>query len=425
MLTLLLSLPARALTLDQAWAAATDHDLQLALARERSIQADTMRGKAWSALQPRLDVGAQYVINNTEIALDFSSMIPEEFAAIVYPDGPPPPTIVQEKAFWQGDVTLSQRLVSGPAIPLLRAAYGFSAAGRDDLRAAEVESKTRVAAAFYGQLTAERAMAVAEQGVALAQSQLALAQRQSEAGLIDERAMVQARLGLSRAERDLRTAQEGVTSARTGFELAAGIPGTDLELPEPMAVPTGLDAALIQARERRPDLQAAARRAEAMHHQRLAQDLRWLPAIDGVATYSYTQNPGFNDQNWNWRIVLAASWNLWDGGLRFAESRETASQVRAAEFGRELLEDSIVREITVAFESYARAQSGLVSVENERALAAQSLELAETSYAAGGASFLEVEQARLMVQATELSALRERMARDLAAIELLARTGSL
>ena len=26
-----------------------------------------------------------------------------------------------------------------------------------------------------------------------------------------------------------------------------------------------------------------------------------------VLTYSYTENPGFSDTNWNWRVVLAAA----------------------------------------------------------------------------------------------------------------------
>ena len=58
--------------------------------------------------------------------------------------------------------------------------------------------------------------------------------------------------------------------------------------------------------------------------------------IDAIGSYNYTENPGFNDQNWTWRVVLQGQWAFWDGGLRIAERRETASQYRAAELTAEL-----------------------------------------------------------------------------------------
>ena len=60
----------------------TSNNLELALARETAVQQGTMRGKAWSALSPRLTANASYVINNTEIALDFAESVPPEFAEL-------------------------------------------------------------------------------------------------------------------------------------------------------------------------------------------------------------------------------------------------------------------------------------------------------------------------------------------------------
>jgi outer membrane protein len=421
----LLVATARAMTLEEAWSAAAEHDPQLQIARETAAQQATIRGKAWSALSPRLDLNASYVLNNKEIAVDFTEGLPDSLMQFIDPKDLPPPIVVQEKDFWQGDLTVSDRLFSASSFSALRASYQLDDAAQEDLRQAEISSKTRVAQAYYGQLTAEGAVGVAEQGLELARAQLELARRSKEAGLADDRAVIQGQLGVSRAERDVAKAREGLLAAQTGFELVVGVPGTGLVLPEPVDVPTDLDAALAEARSTRPDLLAADHRVRALRATHVAQDLRWLPVIDGQGQYLYSQNLGFNDTHWNWRIVVAASWNLWDGGLRVAESRETASQLHQAEVGEQLAVDSAEREIRLAFEAHARAQAALDSVENEIALANQSLQLAERSYAAGGLTWLEVEQARLAVQAAELSRLQERMNRDLAAIDLLARTGRL
>lgn len=449
--------PATALTLDEAWAAAEDNDLSLALAREDAIQAGTLRGKAWSALSPRLSANATYVINNQEIAFPndpFAAFrglgpainglyalqgIPGPIPTDPCPAGQeldtsattldclPEPfdVVIQEKTFWQADVTLSQRLFSGTALPLLRSAYRLHEAATEDLRAAGQRSRTSVAEAFYGLLAAQQAVGVSEGALELARSQLVLAERQLEAGLADRRALIQARLGVSQAERDLQSARERLLSAETGFTLLTGLEGQQLEMPQPFEIPEDEGAAMITARATRPDLRAAGLRISALRSQRLAHDMRWLPSVDAVGSYNYTENPGFNDQNWTWRVALSATWELWDGGLRMAERRESASQTRAAEYAEALTLRQAEREVQLAFEAHRRAEVALRAMEDELELAQESLELAERSYQAGNSTWLELEAARLQLESTQLSHLQERTTRDLAAIALLARTGTL
>ena len=83
------------------------------------------------------------------------------------------------------------------------------------------------------------------------------------------------------------------------------------------------------------------------------------------------------------------------------------------------------RDVRVAYEAFRRASSAFVSVANELSLAEENLELAERTYAAGSATWLELEQAKLQLQSTELVSLQERMNRDLAAVDLLVATGRL
>ena len=449
---LLWPFPASALTLEEAWRAAEDNDLTLALAREDAVQVSTLRGQAWSTTLPRITGSVGYVINNQSIEFptDVFAPIRQVGPAInglyelngldpALPTEPctggetiedgclpdPLSLVVQEQTFLQADLQLNQRLFSAPALPALQATYKLHRAAQEDLRGAGQQSRATVAQAFYGLLAAERAVTVSEDALKIAEAQKELAARQVGAGLADRRATLQAELGVSQAERDLQSAREGLLDAQTAFELITGIEGQDLVLPEPFPIPEGVDSAMKTARTARPDLQAADYRVSATRLERLAQDLRWLPTVDLAGSLNWTENTGFNDQNLTWRVVLQGSWEFFAGGIRMAERRNAASRARAAGLAKELTERQVERDVRLAFEAHRRAEEALQAVDNELSLATESLELAERSYAAGSATWLEVEQARLQLASTQLGQLRERTTRDLAAIDLLLRTGTL
>ncbi|MEM6930457.1 MAG: TolC family protein, partial [Myxococcota bacterium] len=213
--------------------------------------------------------------------------------------------------------------------------------------------------------------------------------------------------------------------AETSFEILTGLRGEALELPPPFVVPAELDSALTTAIAQRPDLRAAELRVRALRAEKVAQGLRWMPEVTGVGSVNFTENVGFNNQNFTWRIALTASWQLWDGGFRIYDRRNAASRMRSAEFAKRLQERQAEREVRVAFESHRRALAAVNAVEDEQTLADENLALTERSYEVGSATWLELEQARLQVEATALSLLQERTARDLAAIDLLVRTGTL
>ena len=442
-----LSAPAHALTIEEAWAAADQHDLTLAIAREDAIQASTLRGKAWSTSLPRITGNVSYIVNNQSIDFEQDPFLSlrvlgqsPELAAFL-PTEPctggqsllegdnclddPFKVTIQEQTFWQADLQIRQQLFSAPALPALRSAYRLHHAAQQDLRWAVLQSRNNVAQAFYGLLAAEQQISVSNEALTLAQAQLDLAQRRLDAGLSDRRALIQAQLGVSRAERDLQSAREGLLDARSGFALLTGIEGETLVLPEPFAIPQNMESAMTKARTQRPDLIAADHRVSAARFERLAQDLRWLPTVAASGALNWTENTGFNDQQVTWRIALTASWELFDGGLRSAERRESASRARAAALAKELSQRQVEREIRLAFEAHRRAEEALEAVEDELNLANESLQLAERSYQAGSATWLELEQARVQLAATQLSHLRERTVRDLAAIDLLVRTGTL
>jgi len=430
---LLLLLPVRteAVTLDEAVRAAEQENLELQLARERVVEQSTVVGQAWAALSPRASVDAAYVINNQEIVADFGDFggIFDQLGPILPTTFEPPPAgdpiVVQQKAFWQGNFNASMRLFSGTAAPGLAGAYKIRDAAQADLRRIEQQIRAGTTASYYGLLTAQQRLVVAEQGLELAEAQRTLAERQVDAGLADRRATVQAELAVSRALRDIDAAREGLVTAEEGFRIGTGLEPSALTVPEPVEVPTDVESALVESQIYRPDLQANELRAEAAVFERTGRYMDFLPVVDANFVYSYTENTGFNDQNWTWRLVFQGTWTLWDGGFSSVERSAAASRVRQAKLQEALSSRQAERDVRVSFEAFRRAGSAFDSVQNELALARENLELAERTYSAGSSSWLELEQAKLQLQSTELVALQERMNRDLAAVDLLVATGRL
>ncbi|MCO4743889.1 MAG: efflux RND transporter permease subunit [Proteobacteria bacterium] len=409
-------------TLEQAWTSAADKHYDLAMVHEQTIQAESLRGQAWAALSPKVVAGAAYTVNELEIAFDTADMIPEQFQDMIEPSDP---MIIQPKTAWSGNLTVVQPLFSGSALPGLKGAYGTAEAARSDEERATQQIRAGVARTYYGLHTARARVDMVRASQERAAHQLELATRLEGAGSVGELSLLQAQVGLSQASRQLRDAEEGELQARLAFELATGLSGdVGLETPAVVAVPASVDEAVAMAAQERPDVAAAESRVRVARLQRDGTWLQWAPKVDASFSYVYNEATGFADQKLFWVAKVEGNWTLWDGGAIKARAKSAASQARAAEYARlkaELEAEHDVRRSWVRFEAADRA---LEDVAREVALAERSLAFAERSLTAGSATWLDVEQARTQLDGALVAEMAERMARDLAAIDLLVATGT-
>ena len=163
----------------------------------------------------------------------------------------------------------------------------------------------------------------------------------------------------------------------------------------------------------------------AAHAQQTGTSLSWLPGVDGRFTEAYTGNSGFSGEPYTWQMVLTANWTLWDGGARLAAQTKAASLVRMAETAAEKTVADARTEVTTLWEQHARAERAVAAVDRELALATENARLAEAAFDAGTLSFLDLEDARLGLDAARLTRMSEEMNLDVSAIQLLAATGDL
>lgn len=233
-------------TLEGAYEAAESNNIELKLLREQAVQAGTLPAQALSALSPRVTTGATFVVNELEVELDFAESF-KPLLGLFEPFLPPDfdtdslggdPIVVQRKTIWQANVTVAQRIFSGAAIPTLMGAQAFSRSAGHTESAQRARVRAGVAQTYYGLSSAREGEAVASKVVDTAKNQLVLAERQLAAGLGTERDILQARLAVSRAERDREAARYRVTQVSESFHRLTGLPrDTEVVAPPPPVVP--------------------------------------------------------------------------------------------------------------------------------------------------------------------------------------------
>jgi outer membrane protein TolC len=422
LLALAASPGAQALTLEDAWEAAREHNRDLALAQERVRQSEAVLGQAWSLLLPRVSAQGSYTVNQYDMVLDFGEFIPEEFASFFDDMGP---QVIEEKEYFSGSATISQQLFNASSFPLLRAARSGRSAAQFDESGAGQRIRAAVTRSYLGLMATREAVVLSDRSLSLASRHEELANRQRDAGLAPERVVVSARLGVSRAARAFAHTQERLVAAELAFSRLTGIsePG-ELEPLPPPRIPSSLDGAVAMAMASRPEIQAASERERMAYYGQVSKRLTFLPTLEGSFTSIRTENSGFRDENSWWVASLQGNWTLFDGGLRRNQAAEAASLWRMAEISAAELRSLVEDEVRVAWARQLSASRAMDAVREERVLAQENMRLAEAALEAGTATWLEVDAARLALHQARMSGLQEQVNQTLAAVELLVAVGA-
>lgn len=430
---LLLLAAAHALTLEDAWSSAEDHSRELDLVHEQRLQSDALRSRALAYISPQLHAGANYTLNQREATLsfDFEDLLTpeavEQMALFGIEFAEAEPMVVVPKHYWDWNLSVVQPLFSGEAIPALRAIDAQVDAGRQAERGARQGIRSGIAGAYWGVIVARQGAEVAARARDNAAQHLEIATTNVDIGTAAPQVRLQAELGLARADREVAYAREQVTQAQEAFARLTGLPADAvLELPPGRPLPwADLDAALTHATTHRPELIAAELSARAARGFATVAHLGWLPRVNGRFTQSYSESSFFTGEPYSWQLVVSANWVLWDGGGRIADEQEWASKARAARLAADLEHERTRETMTGLWAGYERATAARVAVVKEVELAKENLRLSEAAFAAGTISYLDLEDARLGLEAAELTELVERMNQDLAAVGILALAGEL
>lgn len=427
---MILLLPAAlAATLEDAWRAAEDRSSEAQLLAETRLQNDQLSTMAWAALSPKLSLNGNWTLNQRETALDFSESLPDEMVELIegftgeavdFGD----PVVINKKSYFDWNISVVQPLFSGKALPGLIAAQQLVKAGRTQEDGGLAQLRVGVASAWWGVIVAREGERVAGRSVELARRHVDTALKLVSVGNATRQAELQARIALARAERDLAGAQARRVQAEESLAAITGIEGGELTMPAPRELGVAsLEEAEARALAHRPEIRSAEHQAKAARAAATASAMGWLPDVNARFTEAFTENEGFSGEPYTWMFTVGASWTLWDGGFRVADNQKSASQARMAEAALEKTKSDTLVALRAAWEDRERAKKALATAEQELGFAEENLRIAEASFAAGTASLLDTEDARLGRDAAEMSVIGEKMSLDLATLRVGALVG--
>ncbi|HLL82905.1 MAG TPA: TolC family protein [Longimicrobium sp.] len=352
------------------------------------------------------------------------------------------PTLTGNGVYTRQDAerTLGDRVVAGQnqlsanltaQVPLVAgqrwAQWSRAADNASTVRANREETRRQVAStaarAYLTVVTQHRVVEVNERARVTAQAHLDFIRERLRGGLGTRLDEVRAAQELNAVVSQLELAHANLARAREALGVVvAGDGPVDAEEPGPLEAPP-LDAALKDAREKRPDVKASEQRLEAAQRSVRLGWTDYLPTLSAVLQPFYQNPPSLIQPLTGWQAQLVLTLPLYDGGLRYGQQHEREAQESQARVSLDAALRQAQADVRGAFEALRRNDTALGAARDSAMLARQALEMATLAYQAGATTNLEVIDAERRARDAETTAaLAEDNARQ-ARIDLLIASG--
>lgn len=339
------------------------------------------------------------------------------------------PVVVQPANVFSSTLTIAVPLFNGRAFPLLLNAYqAVDVAGhaRDQVKNALLYSTTR---AYHGAVAAKKLVGIAEH-------QLESASKHKAATAARVEAQTQPPLSLRRAELEELRAKQQLANAHNSYEVSIATLGLvlgrekafDVVEPEATAVvsvPTNLDGLLEHALTARPDVQAQRKALEIARRGELDAWMMFAPSVNLVAAAratSFTQ--GFVRDPVTGTLSITATLPLYDGGLRYAALKDSASRVREETIRARQLEERVRAQVRGNARDLRVKQDALALSKESAAVAGTAHEQAQAMFDAGVGTSLDVSDTALALFVAENDLARAELDVQLARIGFTYVTGT-
>ena len=305
------------------------------------------------------------------------------------------------------NVQLSQLLFSGGSVGAARqVARRFRSAAEDQFTEAELELTLQVRVAYLNAVAAQTLHEIALESQRVAFAHLQQVESFHQAGTASE-------FDLLRARVDYENRDPPVVQSANAAELAL------LELKRLVNIPADLPTALttrqgpgmvevdqqllVDLVQERPILHAAHEtvlmRQAAISVYR-GQRLPSLRLVGNLGFQAYPMDvapPGFQDWREDWNISLAASWTPFDGFRTRGQIAQARAQLQQAEAEEAQIREGLEVALAAAMAEYRMARAQIDAREQTVAMAERALDLADSRFANGLSTQLEVSDAALLL----------------------------
>ena len=400
---------AQALGLEEAISLALERNEVAGIAEARVAQARAERRRAVAALLPSVVARGTWNLG-PELTRDIGG------AQVVVRPG---------SSFGVG-VSAATRLLDPAQIPLVTAAARDARAQEQASVELQRSLAFEVATGYVAVLAAEAVADAAERRVAVAEEAASVARERLAAGLANRNDVTRTELALSDARLARTNAVEAAQLARIalGYLVVQPVEGelAPPVLPAPQAEGPA-DALAEDARTRRPDVLALRLQTEAADARDDEPMLRLVPSLDLQANWNATTAAGFSGRESDWNVVMGLTWEIYDGGLRYADDRLLSARTRELSLQARALERQVGREIDEALLGVATARVAAEEAEVRASVARQNEEEIVLRFEAGLATALEQADAIAQRFAADAAAASEALQLQIQMLGLRAAMG--
>jgi multidrug efflux pump subunit AcrB/outer membrane protein TolC len=395
------------MTLDQALDHVFSQGFSVQAQQALVVQGQALQREAQARWRPQVNASVTYTLNDERIELRF----PNPYAALdpwlstvsaANPNLPPasvlteqPDTVIvsQLQHDLRGVLTVAQPLYQPVSAPLSEQGRSVERAAQAGVEATRQGVRDAVESLWFQALRFRRLQEVAARNVELAELNYRRALQAAELGAAQVFDVRRAQYALTQAQTAVASAQAGYLAAQA--QLAGAL---SLDSPVEPAEPPVLAADAVLQRlaiswESRPEVRASQEQsAISLAAADVARASR-LPfaTVSGFVIPQTTTD--FQDRPVDWFVQASVQWNVWDGGVRRAQSDRLAASAAQAQWQAQ----DVARQLQARFEA-GRYQ--LADAVQRQAQATQQLELAtdeyealQTAWSAGAATRLELDAA--------------------------------
>ena len=401
-LAALLAAPvARAVTLDDAVAAALENSPTLEAAASRIDSAQALLRQAKSYYYPAIGLAATYARSDNPpqafmMQLNQRSLNMQDPAF-----NPNEPGDVENL---RGSVVAQWRLFDLQRAAGKHMARFGAQAGAEAFAAARNELVHEVTRGFYGALQAQAFAAVQAQSVASIEESLRIARERFDAGGAVKTDVLNLETQLAQANEDLIKARNGAQLAVAALNAAIGadlVAADTLEAPDPAA----LDAPPPECKdpdafENRPELRAAA-----LMRQIKKQDLQkarggYAPTVSAFASYDLDSDVSSDFEN-SYMAGLQAEINIFDGARTRAAVQAAQAELAAAKADEQKARLNLRLDLQQAFLGTKEAWERLGVVRKSLETAQEAQRIVQAQYQQGAADVSILLQTQVGVTAMQ------------------------
>ena len=273
--------------------------------------------------------------------------------------------------------------------------------------------------AYYTLAAAQRGVEIAESAIDLRREYLAQAEALVDAGMAVRLDVSRARSQILEAEQALLEAEVILGDAAANLAYLMGRERDAMlraDLDPEVAVPP-VPEAIAEISEERVDLQGRRSAIEATELQRRGIWWGLAPTLSFQVQQQLGPSTLFNPDGATFTMGLQASWNLYDGGARYARVDQAVARIREQELQleQELRRANTQRE--QALRQWRQAEAAIAVAQEQVEVARETFEMVSARFESGLATSLEVSDASQELLRAELRLNQIRLQSRLAEVQ--------